>query len=52
MISGIKTKLYKDYIQFEKILRKFKSDIKKPNGKLTLEELAELNSIFKKEYYK
>ena len=50
MLHAVEQKLYADVTDYTLRLKKFKSSIKKEDGKLTLLDLNKLNSVFKKNY--
>ena len=52
MIRAMENKLQETYIAQEFKLNKFKSKIRKPDGKLTIGDLHKLNSVYRGAYVK
>ena len=50
MIGALEERLNREYIQYDNNLRKFKSKVRKPDGKLTLSDIAKLDNV-KRRYY-
>ena len=50
MLHAVEQKLYSDVTDYTMRLKKFKSHIKKDEGKLNMMDLSKLNSIYKKNY--
>ena len=52
LLHHMENKLHKDYLDYGHNLNRFKSKIKKPNGKLDYKDIKNLNTVYKKEYVK
>ena len=50
MLHAVEQKLYSDVTDYSMRLKKFYSSIKKEDGKLTIQDLHKLNSVYKKNY--
>lgn len=50
MIGALEEKLNKEYVNYDLHLVKFKSKIRKPDGKLTVGDMKKLDSVKRKVY--
>ena len=52
MIHAIEERINKEYLEYDFNLKRFKSKIRKPDGKLSWQDIGKLNTVYKKEYVK
>ena len=50
MVHGMEEKMKAEYIKEDFKMERFKSKIRKPDGKLTMKDLSKLNSVYKGAY--